>query len=78
MIYKGKAIELLGTKDVFGQKVAWIRILEDNSFMHVAFDDLEGGKTVFSIPYTRFLSIAAKIKDEVAKKNILAPINNIG
>jgi len=73
MLYKGKAIEILGEKDVFGQKIAWIRVLEDNSFLQITIDELETEDTVYSLPFIRFVAIAAKIKDEVAKKNILAP-----
>ena len=72
MKYKGKAIEILGEKEVFGQKTAWIRILETNSFEQVSYDELEEDDTNFSMAQLRFISIAAKIKDEVAKKNILA------
>ena len=32
MLYKDKAIEILGEKDVFEQKIVWIRVLEDNTF----------------------------------------------
>ena len=73
MLYKGKAIEILGEKDVFGQKIAWIRILEDNTFLEVTHEELENENTFYSLPFIRFIAIAAKIKDEVAKKNILAP-----
>ena len=73
MQYKGKSIEILGEKDVFGQKIAWIRVLEDDSFLQVPYEDLESKDTVYTIQYLRFISIVAKIKDEVAKKNILAP-----
>ena len=73
MQYKGKAIEVIGEKEVFGKKIAWIRILEDNSFVQVNFDELESDSNSYSLSYLRFIAIAAKIKDEVAKKNILAP-----
>lgn len=73
MKYKGKAVEILGEKDIFGQKTAWIRVLETNSFEQVSYDELEEDDTNFSLAQLRFISIAAKIKDEVAKKNILAP-----
>ena len=73
MLYRGKAIEVLGEKEVFGKTIAWIRILEDGSFLQVAKEDLETEHIEFNIPLIRFISIAAKIKDEVAKKNILAP-----
>lgn len=73
MLYRGKAIEVLGEKEVFGKTISWIRILEDGSFFQVAKEDLEPENVEFNIPLIRFISIAAKIKDEVAKKNILAP-----
>ena len=73
MQYKGKEIEIVGEKQVFGQHIAWIRIIEDEHFMEVPYEEIEHKETVYSLPYLRFISIAAKIKDEVAKKNILAP-----
>ncbi|SIQ53131.1 helicase-related protein [Pontibacter lucknowensis] len=73
MLYKGKAVEVLGTKEVFGEQVAWIRILENNDFKQVALEELEHSSSNFSLAHLRFIAIAAKIKDEVAKKNILAP-----
>lgn len=73
MKYKGKAIDLVGEKVVFGQKIAWIRIIEDNTFLEVDYDELENSSNNYSLSYIRYIAIAAKIKDEVAKKNILAP-----
>jgi len=73
MKYQGKAIEILGTKEIFGQEVAWIRILEDDSFLQVSMDDIYQQEEAFSIAHLRFIAIAAKIKDEIAKKKILAP-----
>lgn len=73
MLYKGKTIELISTKEVFGKQIAWIRVLEDNSFLKVAMDEIEMEKEVFSIHNIRFVALAAKIKDELAKKKILAP-----
>ncbi|MDA3907011.1 MAG: hypothetical protein PF484_13145 [Bacteroidales bacterium] len=29
MLYKGKTVEIVGEKDVFGQSIGWIQILED-------------------------------------------------
>jgi superfamily II DNA or RNA helicase len=73
MRYKGKACEVVGEKEVFGQHLAWIRLMEDGSFHEVPYDDLEKTTSTYSLPHIRFISIAAKIKDEVARKNILAP-----
>lgn len=41
MLFRGKAIEVLGEKEVFGKTIAWIPILEDGSFLQVAKEDLE-------------------------------------
>lgn len=73
MHYKGKPVEILGEKEVFGQRIVWVRVLEDNSFLQVAFDELETPDTKYTLPHIHFISIAAKIKDEIARKNILAP-----
>lgn len=73
MKLKGKAIEVIGEKELFGKRIAWIRVLEDNSFLQVNYSELEPDSLSYSLPWLRFVSIAAKIKDEVAKKNILAP-----
>ena len=62
MLYKGKEIEIVGEKEVFGQKIAWIRLLEDESFLQVPFDELEIKPTLFTLPFIRFISIATKIK----------------
>lgn len=73
MYYKGKAIEVLGEKEVFGRQIVWIRVLEDNSFIQVVRDDLEEDTQLFSMAFLRFVSIASKIKNEIAQKKILAP-----
>jgi superfamily II DNA or RNA helicase len=73
MRYKGKAIEIIGTKTVFDQEIAWIRIPEDNQFLQVNTNELEKDSGAYSMPQIRFIAIAAKIKDEMARKNILAP-----
>jgi SNF2 family DNA or RNA helicase len=73
MIYKGKAIEVIGEKEVFGKIIAWIRVLEDNFFLQVPREDLEQDLPFISMAYLRFVSIAAKIKNEIAQKKILAP-----
>lgn len=73
MIYQGKEVEILGEKSIFGEDIAWIKIQETSEFLQVSLQDLESAKESFSLPQLRFISIAAKIKDEIAQKNILAP-----
>ena len=41
MKYKGKSIEVLGSKILFGKETLWIQILEDDSFAQVLRSDLE-------------------------------------
>ncbi len=73
MQYKGKLIEKIGEKLVFGQKVLWVRVLEDNSFLQIAEEDLEIVEPKNTLSSVRFIALAARIKEEIARKNILAP-----
>lgn len=73
MLYKGKAIEIIGEKEVFDQRIAWIRVLEDGSFLEVPYDELDIKQDNVSLPFIRYVCIAARIRDEVAQKKILAP-----
>lgn len=73
MLYQNQPCELIGTKEVFGHKIAWIRLLEDNSFIEVPLHELQQDEEVFHLPHISYIALAAKIKDEVAQKNILAP-----
>ncbi|WP_353102778.1 helicase-related protein [Myroides odoratus] len=73
MLYQNQPCELIGEKEVFGHKIAWIRLLENNTFIEVPFQELQQDEEVFHLPHIRYIALAAKIKDEVAKKNILAP-----
>ena len=41
MKYKGKSIEVIGSKMLFGKETLWIHILEDDSFAQVLRSDLE-------------------------------------
>lgn len=73
MFYQGKAVEILGEKVVLGREVVWIRFPEDDSIKQVAKSELTTGVDQLQIPAIKYISIAAKIQDEVARKNILAP-----
>lgn len=73
MLYQNQEVEVLGQKEILGEKVAWIRILETGEFLQVPESDLSTPDEQFSLPHLRFISIASKIKDEIAQKNILAP-----
>lgn len=76
MKYKGKSVEVIGSKTLFGKETLWIHILEDNSFAQVLRSDLEDNMTVNTnsgMAYIRYVSIAARIKEEMAQKRLLAP-----
>ena len=73
MFYQGKAVEILGEKVVLGREVVWIRFPEDDSIKQVAKSELTTGVDQLQIPAIKYISMAAKIQDEVARKNILAP-----
>lgn len=73
MKYQGRAIEIINTKQVFGREVAWVKFLEDNSFNQVALEDINREEVNYSLPFLGYVALAAKIKDEIARKKILAP-----
>ena len=76
MKYRGKNIEIIGSKVLFGKETVWIHILEDDSFAQVLRSDLEDNIAEGNNPgisYIRYISIAARIKEEMAQKRLLAP-----
>ncbi len=76
MKYKGKNIEVIGSKMLFGKETLWIHILEDDSFAQVLRSDLEDDTQENSrdgMSYVRYIAIAARIKEEMAQKRLLAP-----
>lgn len=74
MTYKGKAIEIIGSKTIFGRETLWVHILEDDSFIHLLREDLDHeDKATSGIAEIRYIAIAARIKEEIAQKRLLAP-----
>ncbi|WP_332029443.1 DEAD/DEAH box helicase, partial [Kaistella sp.] len=73
MWYKDNPCEIIGQKEVFGQQIAWIRLLDSGEFREVPLEDVEDRPVACSMPFIQYVAIAAKIKDEMARKNILAP-----
>ena len=41
MRYRGKDIEIVGEKQIFGRRTAWVRLVEDNSLQQVLWDDID-------------------------------------
>lgn len=76
MKYKGKNIEVIGSKVLFGKETLWIHILEDNTFAQVLRSDLDDDAPADAhsgMAYVRYIAIAARIKEEMAQKRLLAP-----
>ncbi|MBP3517477.1 MAG: hypothetical protein J6K31_03520 [Parabacteroides sp.] len=76
MKYKGKSIEAIGSKMLFGKETLWIHILEDDSFAQVLRSDLEEdmpSNSQAGMSYVRYIAIAARIKEEMAQKRLPAP-----
>lgn len=74
MRYKGKCIEIIARQKLFDKETLWIHVLEDDTFKQVLAEDVEEDDTLKNgLAYARFVSIASRIKEEIAEKRILAP-----
>lgn len=76
MIYQGKEIEILFQKTVFGKSIAEIKILSTGEIKSVPFSELSDEKKIPSSFEISYKVIAAKIKSEVFKQAMLAPIES--
>lgn len=74
MRYRGKDIEIVGEKQIFGRRTAWVRLVEDNSFQQVLWDDIDfEEERRQDISHIRYIALATRIKEEIAQKRLLAP-----
>ena len=74
MRYRGKDIEIIGEKLVFGKRTAWVRLVEDNSFQQVLWDDIDFEEDRHQdLSHVRYVALATRIKEEIAQKRLLAP-----
>src|SRR5688572_11159778 len=76
MHYHGKEIEVLSSKKVFGKQIAEIKILSSGKIVSVPAAELSDENKVPSDAEITFKAIAAKIKGEVFKQSMLAPIES--
>ncbi|HUZ60108.1 MAG TPA: helicase-related protein [Hanamia sp.] len=76
MLYQGKEIEILSKKSVFGKHIAEIKILSTGEVKSVPFSELSDEKKLPTDSEISFKAIAAKIKSEVFKQSMLAPIES--
>ena len=76
MKYKGKSVEIIGSKTLFGKETLWVHVLEDNSFEQVLRSDLEEdhvSSSELGMSYVRYMAVATRIKEEISQKRLLAP-----
>jgi len=76
MIYQGKEIEILSKKSVFGKQIAEVKILSTGEVKSVPFSELSDETKLPTDADIAFKAIAAKIKSEVFKQSMLAPIES--
>lgn len=76
MKYQGKEIEILSKKSVFGKQIAEVKILSTGEVKSVPFSELSDEKKMPTDSEIAFKAIAAKIKSEVFKQAMLAPIES--
>lgn len=76
MLYQGKEIEILSGKSVFGKQIAEVKILSTGEIKSVPLSELSDKKEVPTDAEIAFKAIAAKIKSEVFRQAMLAPIES--
>ncbi len=76
MLYQGKEIEVLSKKSVFGKQIAEVKILSTGEVKSVPFSELSDETKLPTDADIAFKAIAAKIKSEVFKQSMLAPIES--
>lgn len=68
MKYRGKDIEIIGEKTVFGQHTAWIHLLEDDTFQQVLWDDISFyDEKEGNLSQVRYVALAARITSDRRK-----------
>jgi SNF2 family DNA or RNA helicase len=76
MNYQGKQIEIISKKSVFGKQIAEVKILSTGEVKSVPFSELSDESKLPTYADISFKAIAAKIKSEVFKQSMLAPIES--
>lgn len=76
MLYQGKDVEILLKKSVFGRQIAEVKILSTGEVKYVPFSELSDEKRLPTASEISFKAIAAKIKSEVFKQSMLAPLES--
>ncbi len=76
MTYQGAPVELLSTRTTFGKNVARIRTLVDSRILDVPTEELQEDTASASIHELAFKAMVARIRNEVAARGSLAPLES--
>lgn len=76
MQYQRKEVEIISERSVFGKRIAEILILSTGEIRSVPFSELSDEKKLPSVADISFKAIAAKIRNEVFRQSMLAPIES--
>ena len=76
MKFQDREVEIISKKSVFGKVIAEIKILSTGEIKSVPFSELSDEKEVPTDSEIAFKAIAAKVKNEVFKQSILAPLES--
>ncbi|MCX6272568.1 MAG: DEAD/DEAH box helicase, partial [Bacteroidetes bacterium] len=76
MLYQGKEVAILSQKIVFGKQIAEVKILSTNEIKSVPFSELSDERVLPTVAEISFKAIAAKIRNEVFRQSMLAPIES--
>ncbi len=76
MTYQGKQVELISTRSIFGKSISLIRILSTNQVLDVPIEELLEDSSSFSLYEIAFKAMVARIRNEVAARGALAPLES--
>ena len=76
MTYQGKQVELLSTRTTFGKSVSRIRVLVDSQVLDVPAEELKEDDASLSLHELAFKAMVARIRNEVAARGSLAPLES--
>lgn len=76
MTYQGAPVELLSTRTTFGKRISRIRILVDSRVLDVPTEELQEDAASASIHELAFKAMVARIRNEVAARGSLAPLES--
>lgn len=76
MTYQGKQVELLSTRITFGKSVSRIRVLVDSQVLDVPAEELKADDASVSLHELAFKAMVARIRNDVAARGSLAPLES--